>query len=123
MNVSETLRSLPDATKKTFNKIQKLNRKLSKARTAVLFNDICIKEDILPKYTNLRLYDHRAKKQPFTETLRRNLVEYQLKQKEEQVKELEQKLVTLHDQLNGSEIEAEAKKKLLSYLDEKTENF
>ena len=31
--------------KKTFNKVQKLNKELSKARKAVLFNDITLKEN------------------------------------------------------------------------------
>ena len=46
MNITEILNSIPETTKKTFNKVQKLNRKLSKARSAVLFNDICLKEYI-----------------------------------------------------------------------------
>ena len=46
MNITETLSLIPETTKKTFNKIQKLHRKLSKARTAVLFNDICLQENI-----------------------------------------------------------------------------
>ena len=46
MNITEILNSIPETTKKTFNKVQKLKRKLSKARSAVLFNDICLKEFI-----------------------------------------------------------------------------
>ena len=46
MNITEILNSIPETTKKTFNTVQKLNRKLSKARSAVLFNDICLKENI-----------------------------------------------------------------------------
>lgn len=122
MNIAESLNLLPNTVKQTFNKIQKLNRKLSKARTAILFNDICLKENILPKYTNVRLHDQRAKQQSFTEAFRRNLVEHQLKLKEEQVKELQQKLVTLNALLNNSQIEDNLKGKLLAYLDEKAEN-
>ena len=122
MNVTEILNSIPETTKKTFNKIQKLNRKLSKAKSAVLFNDICLKEHILPKYTNIRLHDQRAKKQLFTEAFRRNLVEHQLKEKQAQVSELQKKLVTLHEALNESQIDDESKNTLHKYLDEKLEN-
>ena len=123
MNISGTLNVIPDTTKKTFNKTQKTTRKLVKARTAVLFNEVCLKENILPKYSNVRLHDQRAKKQPFTESFRRNLVEHQLKVKETEVSELEQKLSTLHQTLNESELESDTKQKLFAYLDEKRENF
>ena len=122
MSIAETLNLLPETTKRTFNRIQKLNRKLSKAKSAVLFNDICIKENILPKYTNVKLHDQRAKKQPFTETFRRKLVEHQLKQKEAQVKDLQQRLAKLYESLDKSQIKEEDKKKLFTYLDEKCEN-
>ena len=99
MSITDIINTVPDSIKKTFNKIQKLNRKLSKAKTAVLFNDICLKENILPKYSDVKLHDHRAKKQPFTETFRRNLVEHQLNQKQTQVSELQQKVDALNKKL------------------------
>ena len=81
-----------------------------------------MKENILPKYTIVRIHDQRAKQQAFTETFRRNLVEHQLKLKEEQVKELQEKLINLHNSLNNSQIDVNHKNKLLTYLDEKAEN-
>ena len=56
MTISETLTKVPSSIKQTFNKIQKLNRKLSKAKHSILFNDICIQEHILPRYTNIYIY-------------------------------------------------------------------
>ena len=49
MSINETLRTVSKQARQAFNKILKLNRKLSKAKSAVLFNDICLKENILPK--------------------------------------------------------------------------
>ena len=122
MSISDVLDLLPEPTKQTFNRIQKLNRKLSKAKQAVLFNETCLNENILPNYTNIRIHDQRAKKQPFTEAFRKSLVEHQLKLKKEQVSELKQKLSILYDSFNESQIDKGTKDRLLSYLDEKVEN-
>ena len=123
MNFAETLATVPSDIKRTFNKIQKLNRKLSKAKNAVLFNDICIQENILPKYTNIKLHDQRAKKQLFTEEFQRNLVKHQLKTKQELVEKLDHKLASLNEALQNSLIEASKKKTLFGYLDEKAQNY
>ena len=123
MTISETLTKVPSSIKQTFNKIQKLNRKLSKAKHSILFNDICIQEHILPRYTNIKLHDQRAKKQLFTEEFQRNLVKHQVKTKQELVEKLEKKLVFLNESLQNSELENDTKKTLFAYLDEKAENF
>ena len=123
MNISETLTTVPIVVKQTFNKIQKLNRKLSEAKNAILFNDICIQENILPKYTNIKLHDRRVKKQSFTEEFQRNLVQHQVKTKQELVEKLQKKIAYLSESLHNSEIESSTKRRLFAYLDEKIENF
>ena len=122
MNITETLNSIPDTIKKAFNQAQKLNKKLSKAKAALLFNDICLNENILPKYTNVRLHDQRAKKQSFTETFRRNLVNHQKEIQEKRVSEIEKKLRRLQEALAESEVDDTIKRRLFAYLDEKCEN-
>ena len=122
MSINETLRTVSKQARQAFNKILKLNRKLSKAKSAVLFNDICLKENILPNYTNIRLHDQRAKQQSFTSTFRQNLVKHQLKLSEERVEDIQKKLIPLHQVFAESQIEDNDKNVLLAYLDEKAEN-
>ena len=123
MNISEILTTVPPEIKKTFNKVQKLNRKLSKAKNAVLFNDICIQENILPRYTNIKLHDQRAKKQSFTEDFQRNLVKHQRKTKQDTADQLQKKLDSLNQTLQNSQIDSDTKSALFAYLDEKAENY
>ena len=52
MNFNELLYSFTDSLRKTVNKIIKTNSKLAKCENAILFNGLCLKEDILPKFTN-----------------------------------------------------------------------
>ena len=123
MSIFETLNTVPLTIKTNFNKLQKLNRKLSKAKNGILFNDICLQENILPNYTNIKLHDQRAKKQLFTEEFQTNLVKHQLKTKQELVEKLQKKINTLYEEFNSSQIESNAKNSLLKYLEEKAENF
>ena len=46
MPLGELLHDLPIETKKTARSIEQTNRKLSKAKSAVLFNRQCLNEDI-----------------------------------------------------------------------------
>ena len=52
MTLGELLHRLNEEEKTQARKIEKLNRKLSKAQHAVIFNGHCLKENVLPKYTN-----------------------------------------------------------------------
>ena len=56
MPLGELLFNLTDDLKINVRKIEKLNRKLSKAQNAVIFNGHCLNEDILPRYTNIYIY-------------------------------------------------------------------
>ena len=123
MTISEILNTVSIEGRSTFSKLQKVNRKICKAKNAILFNDICLQENILPKYTNIKLHDQRAKKQLFTEEFQRKLVIHQLETKKKLVEKLVKKKESLHEKLSNSNIEHGNLRQLLTYLDEKTENF
>ena len=48
--------SLSNNVKQIVNKIQKTTKKLINCKHAIEFNGLCLKEDILPKYTNIYIY-------------------------------------------------------------------
>ena len=96
MNLGTLLHNLSSENKLTIRKLEKLNRKISKCETAIIFNRQCIQEDILPKYSNIRLHDPAARKQKFTKEFRKNLVQLQLKNKEKNLEKLKGKVNQLY---------------------------
>ena len=57
MNIGSTLYQLPEQQRKVIRKKEKLQKKVIKNKYAIVFNQTCIKEDILPAYTHIKLYD------------------------------------------------------------------
>ena len=57
MNIGSILYQLTDEKRKVIRKKEKLQKKVIKHRYAIVFNQTCLKEDILPAYTHIKLYD------------------------------------------------------------------
>lgn len=122
MNFAELIRNIDEDSRKTVNKIIKAQTKLSKCESAITFNGLCLKEDLLPKFTNIRLHDPAAKNEAFTKEFRKRLVEDQLQKKEVLRSHLNDKLTRLFTELSASDLDANTKQGLLKCLDEKAEN-
>ena len=67
--------NLPPERRKSVRELEKVSVKLIKERCSLLFNSTCLKEDILPTYSNIKLHKPAARKEPFTLKFRRRLVE------------------------------------------------
>ena len=84
--------------------LEKVSLKLAKSDCCVLFNGICLSENILPNYTNINLHDDAAKREPFTLKYRRHLVQRELDVAKERRTKLEQELnertVSLRDTMD-----------------------
>ena len=63
MNFTELTKDIPREIKQTINRIIKDQKKLSKCESAIQFNSRCLEEDILPKYSNLKLHDRATSTQ------------------------------------------------------------
>ena len=48
--------SLPPVEKKGVRELEKVSLKLAKSECSVLFNGVCLSENILPNYTNIYIY-------------------------------------------------------------------
>ncbi|XP_043202156.1 uncharacterized protein LOC122370546 isoform X2 [Amphibalanus amphitrite] len=122
MNFADLIHRIDENSKKIVNKIIKTQTKLSKCESAITFNGLCLKEDLLPKFTNIRLHDPAAKNEAFTKDFRKKLVEEQLRKKESLRSQIQDKLSNLYTELNNRNLEASIKEELLKCLDEKAEN-
>ena len=77
-------------TRKVIRKLEKVQKKVIKNKYAIVFNQTCLKENILPAYTHIRLYDQAVAYENFTEDFRRKCVEKQIDRECEISKTLEQ---------------------------------
>ena len=55
-NLGTLLFNLSPSQKSLIRKYENLNKKLINARNAVVFNKTCIKENLLPNYTDTSIY-------------------------------------------------------------------
>ena len=90
MNIGAILHQLPESDRKVIRKKEKLLKKVIKTKYAIVFNQTCLKEDILPAYTHIKLYDQAVAYEQFTEEFRRRCVEKQVEKERKTLNRLEQ---------------------------------
>ena len=81
MNFGTALHELSAEGKRTVRKIENTSRKITNAKAAVVFNEQCISNNLLPKFTNIRLNNEAVQRRQFTLDFRRNLVLNEIKEK------------------------------------------
>ena len=62
-------------------KLEKLNIKLQKTKNSIAFNQTCINNNLLPKYTKIKLYDPALQEKEVTNEFRQNLINEEIKSK------------------------------------------
>ena len=55
-NLGELIFDLPNPLKNEVRKLEKTSIKHTKIQLSCVYNDICLQENILPKYTNIYIY-------------------------------------------------------------------
>ena len=97
--IGELIINFNQSAKEVVRSLEKLQKKLVHERNAVVFNQTCIINGLLPTYTNIRLHNPAIKKRSFTLEFRKQLVEEQLKEKKAEVSKLEDEQNDLQRQL------------------------
>ena len=97
-NLGQLLYQLPAEVKTLIRKLEKFLYKLNAAETAITFNKVCMKEGLLPKYTNLRLHDPTAADDRHTLAFRRRLAQRQLEEKQEEARHIASAVEDLQQQ-------------------------
>ena len=65
---------LAQSTKSDVRRFERCAFKIVRRKCSTVFNQICLREGLLPKYTNIKLHDEAAKDEPFTLEFRRCLL-------------------------------------------------
>ena len=77
-NLGELIYALPKEVKLEIRRLEKCFLKLQRKELSCAFNRTCLNEDILPKYTHLKLHDMAATQEGFTKEFRKKLIQRQL---------------------------------------------
>ena len=88
-DLGSLLHTLPPELKCEFRKLEKVSLKLCKSECRVLFNRVCVRENLLPNYTNIKLHDEATKREPITLKFRQQLVQHELENAEAEKSSLE----------------------------------
>ena len=111
MNLGGFIYDLNQNTKKLVRRIEKYERKLIHIQSSLVFNEICINENILPNYTRIRPHDPAARSEQCTMEYRKQLVKRQIKAKKEESENVQQELNTLWSEFNSILEDGDRKKK------------
>ena len=72
------LNQLPPHVKNLTRKLERTEKKLVNCSTGVSFLKICIQENLLPKFTDIKSYDPASKQRDFTQNYRQEVLHYEL---------------------------------------------
>ena len=94
--IGDLIDNATDTAKCIVRSLEKLQKKLANARNAVVFDQTCILNGLLPNYTNIRLHDPAVTRRHITQDFKKKLVEEQIKEKKTTVSKLENEQKELH---------------------------
>ena len=73
------INQLPAPVKSLTRKLEKAEKKLVNCFYGVKFLKTCLKEGLLPKFTDIRSYDPATKEEQFTANYRKEVLQHELK--------------------------------------------
>ena len=111
-NIGTVLRDFSVDDRPIIRRLEGLLKKHNNARYAVIFTETCIKENLLPKFTNIRLYDQAVQHDEHTLAFRRDLLKEENRKKERLLEEISKKLKDVSKRLVSI---IHVKYKILSY--------
>ena len=91
-NIGTILSNFSSEGKRLIRSLESVAKKHINTRYAVIFNNFCIQENLLPKFTNFRLYNRAVQRNESTLNFRRKLLIDETNQKKELLDELSQQL-------------------------------
>ena len=122
MNIGELIYDLQPDVKSLIRKIEKFENKLIHAKIDLVFNTVCLNENILPIYTNIRTHDPAARNEAFTLEYRKQLVNRQINLRQNESENLQHELDVLWTEFNRRVEDGQNKRNITSTLDDIKQN-
>ena len=116
-NFGELVFAHPPDGRILVRKLENTRKKIINCQNAVVFNSTCIRENLLPSFTNLRLHDQAVQQRRFTQDFRRKLVDEETNNKKTQLARLQGELSELSHRYNELEVDSDLKHRTLVALD------
>ena len=88
-----------DSNKKLFRILEKLSKKFISTELHLLFNEICLNENLLPRYTDFKLHDAVARNERFVQDCRKQLISRQIDEQKKLIEELIPQISTSKQEL------------------------
>ena len=111
-SLGQLLYSLTPDQRNTVRRLENETKKLNNAKHAVVFNDVCIKENLLPKYSNINLHDRAVQHEDFVTDFRKRLTSEQLARKKELLKKLTEEVRRCRTDFDNLDADGEIKGKI-----------
>ena len=108
VNIGTILNNFSNDDKCLIRKIENLSKKEINARYAVIFNETCDKENLLPTYTNVKNYDRAVQRSRLTLSYRRGLLKQETVRKKQQLEDVRYQLA----EANASFLDIDAPEEL-----------
>ena len=122
MNFVNLIYTIPNYIRRTYRKIEKISLKIIRNRWSTSFNETCINENILPKYTKFRLHDPAITQTPTTLKYRKYLIEKEIRKSKEALKFLSTELLKHKLELDKHQLTENIKNNINRALDEQLEH-
>ena len=88
-----------------------------------MYNETCIQENILPKYTNINLHDEAARDEEFTKDYRMKLVKRQLENGKRKLTEIEEETKETRRKLEEGVQDLTLRKRIIDQIEQNSERI
>ena len=117
-NIGTILNSFSYTDKKLIRRIESLEKKSINHFYAVIFNEKCIKENLLPSFTNITTYDRAVQQSDLTVKYRKGLLEEETRRKKQQLEDIYDQLEEAKASFDALDAEEELKARTREKLSE-----
>ena len=123
MNFGSILSRHSSTNKGLIRKIEGIERKIINNEAAVTFNNQCLLNNLLPKYSNIRLNNEAVRRSKLTRDFRRSLVEKETEDKKKSLLLLRQQLATEKARFDQLEINDDLRSETTAALENELAHY
>ena len=122
-NLGALLSLLSPSQKKSVRSLEKARKKLVNAHYSRVFNEVCLRDNLYPKYSNIRLHDKDALKERFTLDFRRKLIQREVELATEKIRQLESDVCRLKEEVEAAINDVDQLNNLMNCVDSYVEKL
>ena len=122
-NYGDLLYELPNELKNLFRNLERTSRKIIMSNWSLKFNKTCLKENLLPKYSNFRNHDPAVARSRTTLEYRKYLVKREIEVHENKLCHAKEEKEYLDKKIDEFQFNLEAKNNVKLNLDQMLMNF